>query len=73
VADARLVVHVVGAEHGNELAQEVGLLVVVLGRADPEHRIGTLILPELQQLLAYFVQRLIPGDFLPLTVHELHG
>ena len=35
VADARLVVAVVGAPEGDELAQQVGLLVVVFRRSDP--------------------------------------
>jgi hypothetical protein len=44
VADARLVVAVVAAPEADELAQQVGLLVVVLGRADPVHAVRPLAL-----------------------------
>ena len=37
VTDTRLVVHVVGAPHGRHLAEQVGLLVAVLGGAEPIH------------------------------------
>ena len=72
VADARLMVHVVGAEHGHELAEQVGLLVAVLGGTDPEGGIGPAILADREQLVAYFFQRLIPRDLLPFATDELH-
>src|SRR5262249_50073663 len=72
VADARLVVAVVAAPHADPLAQQVRLLVVVLGRADDEDRVRTALLAQLQHLRADLVQRLVPGDALVLAVDELH-
>ena len=70
MADACLVIHVVGAPHGGQLAEQVGLLVVVLGAAEPVHRIGAGLLANLQQLVADLADRLVPGDPLPLAVHQ---
>ncbi len=51
MADARLVVGVVGAEQAHELAQQVGLLVVVLGGPDPESRVGPAFFSDLKKFL----------------------
>jgi hypothetical protein len=51
VADPRLVIHVVRAEHRHELAQEIRLLVVVFRRADPERRVGARFFLDLGELL----------------------
>src|SRR5208282_248175 len=75
VTDARLVVAVVGAPEGHELAQQVRLLVAVLGTADPEHRVGPafhLVVADREQALAHFLERVIPGHLLPLAVDKLH-
>ncbi len=72
VADARLMVDVVRAPEGGELADQVGLLVAVLGRAQPVDAIGTRRLADLQHLVADLVDRLIPGDPRPLAADELH-
>ena len=61
VTDPRLVVAVVGAPEGVELAEQIGLLVVVLGRAEPVHRVRTVpgdlgpLLADLQHLVADLV------------------
>ncbi len=39
VADARLVIGIIRAEEGNELAQQRRLLVIVLGRANEKYRV----------------------------------
>src|SRR5262249_29081630 len=72
MADARLVVHIVGAEERYELTEQERLLVVVLGRADPKGRIRSAVLLDREQLLAHFAQRLVPRDLLPLATGELH-
>ncbi len=71
VADPRLVVAVVGAPHGVELAEQIRLLVVVLGRAEPVHRVGTGLLADLEELVADLVDGLLPRNALPLAVLEL--
>ena len=72
VADAGLMVHVVRAEEGHELAHQVGLLVAVLRRADPVGRIRAAFLADRQQLFRDFVERLFPGDLLVFAVDQLH-
>ena len=62
VADARLVVAVVGAPERVELAEQVGLLVAELGRAEPVDEVRARLLADLQHLVADFVDRLFPLD-----------
>src|SRR4029079_7406578 len=72
MADASLVVAVVAAEIRDELAQQVRLLVAMLRAADPEHGIGPRFLADAGELVADFVDRLLPADLLVLAVYELH-
>jgi hypothetical protein len=72
MADARLVVGVVGAPEPHPLAQQLGLLVVVLGRAHYEQRIRAAFLADLEHLLRDLVVGLVPADLLPLPALELH-
>ena len=72
VADARLVVDVVGAPQRGELAVQVRLLVRELRRAEPVDRIGAVLLADLEHLVADLVDRLVPGDALPLAARQLH-
>src|SRR3546814_463532 len=71
VTDSRLVVTVVGAPEGIELAEQVSLLVAVLRRAQPVDGIGAGAVVDLQHLAADLVDRLLPGDLRPLAVHQL--
>ena len=73
VANARLVVAVVAAPEAHELAQQVGLFVVVLGRADEVHAVRAAGLAQLQHLGGDFGQGRIPADALVLAIHQLHG
>ena len=73
VTDARLVIDIVGAPHRGEFAKQVGLFVVVLGGTQPEHRVGTRLFAYLEHLVADFVDRLVPGNLLPLAVDQLGG
>jgi hypothetical protein len=66
------VVAVVAAPEGHPLAQQVGLLVVVLARADHEDRIRPALLAQLEHPGADLVERLVPADALVLAVHQLH-
>src|SRR4029079_3469194 len=69
---ASLVVAVVAAEIRDELAQQIRLLVAVLRAADPEHGVGSGLLANAGQLVADFVDRLLPADLLVLAIDELH-
>jgi hypothetical protein len=71
VTDPRLVVAVVAAPEGVELAEQIRLLVVELGRAKPVHRVGTGALTDRQHLVADLVDRLIPADLLPFATDHL--
>src|SRR5690554_6664000 len=73
VADARLVVGVVGPPEGGELAQQVGLLVAELGRAEPEDAVGTVGLAQGEHLVADLLDGVVPAHALPLATHQLHG
>jgi hypothetical protein len=73
VADARLVVDVVGAPERREFAEQIRLLVGVLGRAHPVDRILPRGLADLQHLVADLVDGDIPADACPLSGDELHG
>src|SRR5258708_24890237 len=75
MADARLVVGVVAAPEPYPFAQQVGLLVAVLGRADEEQRVGTavlLVLADRFELVGDLLVRLVPGDPVPLAALKLH-
>jgi hypothetical protein len=72
VTDAGLVVHVVGAPQGRELAEQIGLLIAVLGRAQPVDGVGAGLLADLEHLVPDLVEGLVPGDALPLAARE-HG
>src|SRR5690606_12239891 len=71
VADARLMVDVVGTPIGGELADQVGLLVAVFGRSQPIDGIRTGGLADLQHLVANFIDGLIPRNPLPLAIDQL--
>ena len=71
MANSCLMVTVIGAPEGVEFAEEVGLLVAVLGRAQPVDRVGSGTLANFQELVADLVDRLVPGNAGPLSVHQL--
>ena len=71
VADAGLVVGVVGAPERRELAVEIGAFVGELGGAEPVHRVGAGLAADLRELVADLVDRDVPGDAAPFAVHEL--
>ena len=73
VADARLVVHVVGAPEGGEFPLQVGPLVARLGGPAEEKRVRSRLRPDLEKLVADLVDGLIPGKARPGAVHQLHG
>ncbi len=72
MANARLVIDVVGSPERGELAVEIGALVGELGGAQPVDRVRSGLAADLHQLVADLVDRLIPRDFLPLSARELH-
>ena len=71
VADARLVIDVVGAPVGGKLAEQIGLLVAVLGGTQPVDGVRTGLLSNLQHVVANLVDGLVPADPFPLAVLEL--
>ena len=71
VADARLVVRVVGAPERGELAVEIRAFVGEFGRAEPIDGIGAGLAADLLELVADLVDGGVPGDARPLPVHEL--
>src|SRR5215467_9042023 len=73
MANARLVIGIVRAPEGREFAIEIGALIREFGRTQPIDGIGARFLANLQELVADFVDRLLPRDFLPLAVHQLDG
>ena len=73
VADARLVVAVVGPPHRHELAVQVGGLVGELGRPAPEDAVRPALLAQLQQLVADLGDGLVPADARPFAGGKLHG
>src|SRR5262249_44445186 len=72
MADTRLVVCIVGSPERTELAEQVGALVRHLGRTEPVHRIRSRLLADRRQLIAYLIDRGIPGNARPLPVRQLH-
>src|SRR5690606_34897649 len=72
VADTRLMVDVVRAPIGSELAVHVGTFVRALRGAKPVDRVRPGLLTDGLHLVADLVDRLIPGDAGPLPVDHLH-
>src|SRR6202011_4506387 len=72
MADARLVIGIVGPPEGAELAEEIRALIGEFRRAKPIDRIGTGAPANCGELVADLIDRLVPGDASPLAVHELH-
>jgi len=72
MADARLVVAVVAAPEAHPFAQQVGLLVAVLGRTHHVDAVRTGCLAQIQHLGGNLVQGLVPADALVLAIDELH-
>ena len=72
MADARLVVLVVGAPERRQLAEQISAFVGELGRAQPVDRVGPRLLADLLELVADLVDGLVPLDAGPLAVDHLH-
>src|SRR3546814_7817476 len=71
MADACLVILVVGAPEGGELAEEIGAFVGELCRTHPINGFRPGLLADLHQLVADPADGFIPGDPLPLAVDQL--
>src|SRR6266853_1699878 len=71
MADAGLVVGVVGAPEGAQFAEQIGALIGELGRAQPIDRIRPRFLADREDLVADLVDRLVPFDPGPLALDEL--
>src|SRR5215472_150748 len=71
MADARLVIGVVGPPEGPELAEEIGTFVGELRRAEPIDRIRARLLADRHQPVTDLVDRLDPIDPGPLAVDQL--
>src|SRR5215471_5011301 len=73
MADARLMVGVVGAPEGAKFAEKIGTLVGHLSRSEPIDRVASRFLADCREPVANFIDGDIPGDAIPLAVGELHG
>jgi len=72
MADARLVIGVVGAPERAELAKQIRAFVGEFRRSQPIDRIGAGLGADVEQLVADLVDGLIPGNSRPLPAGELH-
>src|SRR3982074_2374141 len=72
MANARLMVGVVGSPERAELAEQIGAFVGHLARPEPIDGIAAGFLASVEQLVADLVDRGVPGDARPLPVDELH-
>src|SRR5215831_2744426 len=72
MADARLVIGVIGAPEGAELAKQIRTFVGEFRRPQPVDRIGARLGTDIEQLVADLVDRLVPGNPRPLAARKLH-
>src|SRR5262245_28329470 len=72
MADARLVIRIVGSPIGGEFAIEIGAFVGELGGPKPVDRLGTRLFADFHQLVANLVDRGVPRNPGPLAIHQLH-
>ena len=72
MADARLVIGIVGAPERAELAEQIGAFIGHLGRTKPIDRVRPRLRADVENLVADLADRLVPSDPRPLTVDELH-
>src|SRR5260370_2194920 len=72
MADARLMVGVVGRREAANLAKQLGALVGHFGVPEPVDGVATRLLANFEQLVADLVDCGIPGETRPLPVDELH-
>src|ERR1700687_3652597 len=72
MADARLMVGVVGAPERAKLTEQISAFVGHLGRTEPVNRIRALFAANFHQLVADFIDGLVPVDPGPLPIDELH-
>ena len=70
VTDTRLVVTVVGTPVSVELAEQVGLFVVVLRRSEPVDRIRSRLFADVEHLVADLVDRVVPAHARPLAADK---
>src|SRR4029077_11386149 len=71
MADARLMIGVVGPPEGAELAQKIGALIGEFRRTEPIGRVRARLLADRQQLVADLVNSLVPTGSGPLAVDQL--
>src|ERR1041385_9200134 len=72
MADAGLVVGIVGAPERAEFAEQVRAFIGHFGRTEPIDRISAGLAADVGKLVADLVDGLIPADAGPLAVGELH-
>ncbi len=72
MADTRLMIDVVGAPIGRELAEQIGAFIGEFRGAKPVDRIRSRLLADREHLGADLVDRGFPGQLGPLAVDEFH-
>ena len=73
MADARLMIGIVGSPKGRELAVEIGGFVGEFGGTEPVDRIRSRLLADIEKLVADLIDGLIPRKPGPSAVHQLYG
>src|SRR5260370_29871435 len=72
MADPRLMIGIVGAPEGAELAEKIGALVGEFRRTEPVDRVAARLLADRHQPVADLVNGLVPAWSGPLAVDQLH-
>jgi hypothetical protein len=72
MADARLMVRIVGSPKRGKFAIEIGPFIRELGGAQPVDGIRARLAANFHQLVADFIDGGIPGNLVPLAVDQLH-
>ena len=72
VTDTGLVVDVVRAPIGGELAEQIGLFVVMLGGTKPIDAVGPAFVADFHHAIADLVDGIFPTDALPLAAFLFH-
>ena len=72
MADARLMVRVVGAPEGAHFAEQIRTFVRHLGRTEPVNRVAARLLADRHELVADLIDGNVPRHALPLPAGELH-
>ena len=66
-------IDVIGAPKRSKFSEQIGLFIIVLGRAQPIHRIRRGLFTNFQHLVADFIDSGVPVKTLPFAIYQFHG